>query len=170
MVAKKEKTTKAEPKEGERKSSRTPKTVERLTVTPTIVKKTPKKAATGAKKTSTPKKAKASGKKGSKKAKGGPKRATTAFILFSKDHRAKVVKANPEAAFGEVGKLLGEAWSNATAADKKKYEALAAKDKARYEKEKAEVCVCLWTCLDFCNSTIFPPSLSHSCISQLASK
>jgi len=143
MVAKKEKSAKGEPKEGERKSGRTPKTVERLTVTPTIAK-SPKKSASKKSGSTTPKKtkstgAKKSGTKGKKdKKEKGPKRPATAYLLFSMDHRAKVAKANPEATFGEMGKLLGDAWKSATGADKKKYEALAAKDKSRYDKEKAE--------------------------------
>jgi hypothetical protein len=39
--------------------------------------------------------------------------------------------------FGEVGKLMGAAWKALDADGKKKYEDLAAKDKARYEAEKA---------------------------------
>jgi HMG (high mobility group) box len=133
MVAKKEK---AEPKEGERKSSRVTKAVERLTVTPVAEKK---KAIT--KKTSTPKKTKTT--KGTKKSKkDGPKRALSAFMYFSKENRSKIQKENPDAGFGELGKLLGEAWSEATASEKKKYNALAEKDKARYEKEKKAL-VCL---------------------------
>eukprot|EP00026_Physarum_polycephalum_P017666 Phypoly_transcript_18969.p1 GENE.Phypoly_transcript_18969~~Phypoly_transcript_18969.p1 ORF type:complete len:192 (+),score=47.18 Phypoly_transcript_18969:3-578(+) len=135
MVAKKEK---KEAVEGERKSSRTSKQVERLSVSPpTILKKKATKKSTTASKTKSPKKAGA--KKGTKKAKGekGPKRPASAYLLFANENRAKVKKANPDATFGELGKLLGEAWSNATAADKKKFTALADKDKARYEKEKA---------------------------------
>jgi hypothetical protein len=143
MVAKKEKKDVAE---GERKSSRTPKQVERLSVSPpTILKKkaVTKKSTTAASKTKSPKKAGA--KKGTKKAKGekkGPNRPTSAYIYFTKENRAKVKKANPDASFGDIGKLLGEAWNNATAADKKKFTAMADKDKVRFEKEKAAVCVC----------------------------
>ena len=38
---------------------------------------------------------------------------------------------------GEYGKLIGAQWRELTDADKKPYEKEAAKDKARYEKEKA---------------------------------
>lgn len=134
-AAKKEKVTK-EVKEGERKSSRTSKVPERLTAAqlpPTILKKKPATKKTPA----SPTKAKATKGKATKKAKKeGPKKAATAFILFSKDNRAKIQKANPDASFGDIGKLMGEAWADATAADKKKYTALAEKDKVRYEKEK----------------------------------
>ena len=32
---------------------------------------------------------------------------------FCKKERASIVKANPKATFGEVGKLLGAAWAKA---------------------------------------------------------
>lgn len=133
MVAKKEV---KETKEGERKSSRTPKVVERLSVSPPTILK--KKAAT--KKTAEPKTTKTTKTKGSKKAKKeGPKRPTSAYFFYMRDNRDRIKKENPDATFGEIGKLLGEAWGDATAAEKKKYNALAEKDKARYEKEKAAV-------------------------------
>lgn len=141
MVAKKEKTPK-EAKDGERKSTRTPKQVERLTVSPpTILKKKTSTKKTTATKTKTTK-TKGAKKGGKKTKKDGPKRPASAYLLFANDNRAKVKKANPDATFGELGKLLGEAWTNATSADKKKYTALAEKDRARYEKEKAAA-VCL---------------------------
>ena len=126
-----------EPKDGERKSSRTPKQVERLTVSPPTVLK---KVATTTKKAAPTKATKTKGVKGTKKAKkDGPKRPSSAYLLFANDNRPKVKKANPDATFGDLGKLLGEAWNNVNAADKKKYNALAEKDKARYEREKAAV-------------------------------
>jgi len=121
----------------------------------------------------TPTKSKAGAKKktGAKKAKKeGPKRPTSAYILYSKDHRDKVKKANPEATFAELAKLVAEAWSNAPAADKKKYDALAAKDKARYEKEKAAVAVCRvcdWMLVVSAFAFLAPrsctPHLAHLC-------
>lgn len=39
-----------------------------------------------------------------------PKRAPSAFIIFSNEHRESVKKANPDATFGGIGKLLGDAW------------------------------------------------------------
>jgi len=134
MVAKKEKVAK-EPKEGERKSTRTPKEVKRLSISPAPVpKKATKKAAPAKTKVATKTKA----VKGAKKTKkDGPKRPASAYLLFANDNRAKVKKANPDATFADLGRLLGEAWTNATASEKKKFTALAEKDKARYEKEKA---------------------------------
>ena len=52
-------------------------------------------------------------------------------------NRAKIVAANPEATFGEVGKLVGAAWKECSDKDKKPYAAQAEKDKARAAKDKA---------------------------------
>ena len=51
------------------------------------------------------------GKK-SKKDPNAPKRPLSAFMYFSKDQRPAVKAANPDATFGELGKLLAEKWSN----------------------------------------------------------
>lgn len=86
-----------------------------------------KKAAGGAK----------GAKKGTKKAKkekdpNAPKRPLTAFMFFSKDVRATVKAENPNMTFGELGTAIAAKWAKATPAEKKKYEAQAAKDKTRY--------------------------------------
>lgn len=56
----------------------------------------------------------------------GGKKALTGFMLFSKEHRAKVKEENPDITFGGVGKKLGEMWR-----------ALSEKEKAAYKTEKA---------------------------------
>jgi len=56
-----------------------------------------------------------------KKAPGEPKRSLTAFMLFSQAKRAKVKSDNPEASFGEMGKLLGELWKKAKPDEKKNF-------------------------------------------------
>jgi HMG (high mobility group) box len=56
----------------------------------------------------------------------GGKKALTGFMLFSKEHRAKVKEENPDITFGGVGKKLGEMWR-----------ALSDKEKAAYKTEKA---------------------------------
>lgn len=40
----------------------------------------------------------------------GSKKPLTGFMLFSKEHRAKIKEDNPEISFGGVGKKLGEMW------------------------------------------------------------
>merc|ERR1711973_617593 len=68
-----------------------------------------------------------------KKDPNAPKRALSAFMFFAKEERPKVLKDNPSFSVPEVGKELGARWGKL--ADKKKFEALAAKDKSRYEAE-----------------------------------
>lgn len=64
-----------------------------------------------------------------------PKRALSAFFWFCSDERPKVREELGDASVGEVAKELGRRWGDVTDELKSKYEALAAKDKARYEKE-----------------------------------
>jgi len=55
----------------------------------------------------------------------------SAFFCFCNDERPKVKAAHPNYTVGEIAKELGRRWE--TCSNKSKYEALAAKDKARYE-------------------------------------
>ncbi|CAG0883990.1 unnamed protein product, partial [Darwinula stevensoni] len=64
-----------------------------------------------------------------------PKRALSAFFWFCADERPKVRALNPDYAVGDVAKELGKRWADATPEVKSKYEAMAAKDKGRYERE-----------------------------------
>lgn len=75
-------------------------------------------------------------KKSKKKDPDAPKRGISGFMFFSNAKRAEVKENNPGIAFGEVGKKLGEMWKGLSADEKVPFEKLAAKDKARYEKEK----------------------------------
>ncbi|KAI6042399.1 high mobility group box domain-containing protein [Pisolithus marmoratus] len=85
-------------------------------------------------------KGEAKGAKGSKsKAKGGPKRALSAYMFFSQDWRERIKTENPDAGFGEVGKLLGAKWKELSEDERKPYIEMAAKDKARAEEEKASM-------------------------------
>merc|ERR1712226_1357278 len=68
-----------------------------------------------------------------KKDPNAPKRGLSAFMFFGKEERPKVMKDHPNFTVPEVGKELGARWAKVT--NKKKYEDLAAKDKARYEAE-----------------------------------
>lgn len=63
-----------------------------------------------------------------------PKRSLSAFFWFCNDERSKVKQTMPDSTVGEVAKELGRRWNECTEDQKAKYEALAAKDKARYEK------------------------------------
>jgi len=66
-----------------------------------------------------------------------PKRALSAFFWFCHDERPKVRSANPKFTVGDVAKELGKKWGTTSSSAKAKYEAMAAKDKARYAKESA---------------------------------
>lgn len=65
----------------------------------------------------------------------------SAFFWFCQDERSKVKALNPELTVGEIAKELGKRWNEVTEDTKSKYEAMAAKDKARYEKVTKRVCV-----------------------------
>jgi len=64
-----------------------------------------------------------------------PKRSLSAFFWFCNDERPKVKGMNPEYGVGEIAKELGRLWSEADQEMKRKYEAMAERDKARYERE-----------------------------------
>ena len=100
-----------------------------------------KKAPAAAKKAAPKAKAKAAAKgkgKGKAAAADGPKRPTSAYIYFTTANRERLKAENPEVTkkLGDLAKLFGAEWKELTDAGKKQYNALAAKDKARYEKEK----------------------------------
>ncbi|ORZ05029.1 non-histone chromosomal protein 6 [Absidia repens] len=77
--------------------------------------------------------------KRSKKDANTPKRGLSAYMFFSQANRTQVKTDNPDATFGQIGKLLGKKWSEMSDADKKPYVEKAEKDKARYEAEKAKM-------------------------------
>lgn len=85
----------------------------------------------------------AAAKKTQTKASAGPKkggkRALSAYMFFSQDWRERIKSENPDAGFGEIGKLLGAKWKELDDDEKKPYVELAAKDKARAEEEKVRV-------------------------------
>jgi high mobility group protein B1 len=58
----------------------------------------------------------------------------SAFFWFCNDERPKVKAINPEYGVGDVAKELGKRWSDADPEVKSKYEAMAEKDKARYDR------------------------------------
>jgi len=66
-------------------------------------------------------------------------RFRSAFFWFCNDERSKVKALNPEFGVGDIAKELGRRWSDVDPELKSKYEAMAEKDKARYDR----VSVCL---------------------------
>ncbi|KAL1129865.1 hypothetical protein AAG570_012809 [Ranatra chinensis] len=63
-----------------------------------------------------------------------PKRSLSAFFWFCSDERGKVKEANPEYTVRDIAKELGRRWSDADPSIKSKYEEIADKDKARYDR------------------------------------
>lgn len=72
-----------------------------------------------------------------KKDPNAPKRALSAFFWFCNDERPAIREANPGCTVGDVAKELGRKWADVDEADKKRYGAMAEKDKERYAKEMA---------------------------------
>ena len=66
-----------------------------------------------------------------------PKRALSAYMFFVQDYRERIKEENPNASFGEVGKLLGAKWKEMSDAEKKPYEKQATEDKVRAADAKA---------------------------------
>jgi len=73
------------------------------------------------------------GGKKAKKDKNAPKRGLSAYMIFSNENRQKILAENPGIGFTDVARKAAEMWKAQT--DKTKWEALAKKDKERYERE-----------------------------------
>lgn len=95
-------------------------------------------------KSGSPKKAKQQkiekGGKKQKKEKSAIKRASSAYIFFSKDFRNKLKdecdkKGEVIPKVNEVAKLCGERWKQMTDEEKKPFQKLADLDKSRYQRE-----------------------------------
>eukprot|EP00566_Odontella_aurita_P018252 CAMPEP_0113537072 /NCGR_PEP_ID=MMETSP0015_2-20120614/6623_1 /TAXON_ID=2838 /ORGANISM="Odontella" /LENGTH=326 /DNA_ID=CAMNT_0000436527 /DNA_START=132 /DNA_END=1112 /DNA_ORIENTATION=+ /assembly_acc=CAM_ASM_000160 len=67
-----------------------------------------------------------------------PKRGQSSYMFFAKDARAKIKEENPDASFGETGKMVGQAWQKLSDGDKKQYADMALVDKERYKREMAD--------------------------------
>ena len=64
-----------------------------------------------------------------------PKRATSAFMFFSQAIRPTVMKENPGASFGDIGRIIGQKWKELSEADKQPYLEKERRDKERYESD-----------------------------------
>ncbi|CAB9528317.1 group protein B1 [Seminavis robusta] len=62
-----------------------------------------------------------------------PKRAMSAFFLYSQGNRSRVKEENPSASFGDVARTLAAQFKELPPGEKKKWEKKAAADKARYQ-------------------------------------
>jgi len=74
-------------------------------------------------------------KKKAKKDKKAPKNARSAYTYFGNEMRETMKAENSDMSFAEVNKMLGERWKQLSAAEKQKFEDMAAADKKRYEKD-----------------------------------
>jgi len=64
-----------------------------------------------------------------------PKRPLSAFFSFSQSKRQGIQQAHPEWKVGDVAKELGRLWKDMDQSEKKQYEDMSTRDKARYETE-----------------------------------
>eukprot|EP00429_Kryptoperidinium_foliaceum_P084255 CAMPEP_0176232706 /NCGR_PEP_ID=MMETSP0121_2-20121125/25446_1 /TAXON_ID=160619 /ORGANISM="Kryptoperidinium foliaceum, Strain CCMP 1326" /LENGTH=196 /DNA_ID=CAMNT_0017572075 /DNA_START=31 /DNA_END=621 /DNA_ORIENTATION=+ len=64
-----------------------------------------------------------------------PKRAMSAFFLYSQANRSQVKTDNPEASFGDVARILSAQYKALSDKDMKKWTKKAESDKLRYQEE-----------------------------------
>jgi hypothetical protein len=77
------------------------------------------------------------GKKPKKTRKPGPKKASSSYLFFCKEQRSKTKVSHPEMDAKDITRKLRRMWKeDMTDKKKKKFEKLAAQDKARYDEEK----------------------------------
>jgi len=68
----------------------------------------------------------------------GPKRPLSAYMFFAQENRASIASDNPDAGFGELGKLVGQKWGELSTSDKAPYAKKNKEDKERYAQELAD--------------------------------
>eukprot|EP00009_Paramoeba_aestuarina_P009987 CAMPEP_0201541654 /NCGR_PEP_ID=MMETSP0161_2-20130828/71590_1 /ASSEMBLY_ACC=CAM_ASM_000251 /TAXON_ID=180227 /ORGANISM="Neoparamoeba aestuarina, Strain SoJaBio B1-5/56/2" /LENGTH=330 /DNA_ID=CAMNT_0047949203 /DNA_START=37 /DNA_END=1029 /DNA_ORIENTATION=- len=64
-----------------------------------------------------------------------PKRAMSAFMFYSRDHRARIQEENQGVTFGEIGRILGAKWKELPDEEREKYIKKANEDRERYHRE-----------------------------------
>lgn len=64
-----------------------------------------------------------------------PKRNKSSYLLFCEERREHIKKNNPNITATQIIRVLGADWKTVSASDKTRFEALALKDKARFETE-----------------------------------
>mmetsp|Transcript_2998 Transcript_2998/g.4378 ORF Transcript_2998/g.4378 Transcript_2998/m.4378 type:complete len:121 (+) Transcript_2998:160-522(+) len=80
----------------------------------------------------------AGGRKKKKKDPNAPKRNMTAFFLFSNHIRPLVKEESPQAKFGDIAKLISVRYKALSEKERAKWDAKAAADKERYQRDMAE--------------------------------
>lgn len=76
-------------------------------------------------------------KKKKKKDPNAPKRNMSAYFLYSQHIRPTIREQNPDAAFGDIAKLISKAFKELSESERKRFDDLAVADKERYQKEMA---------------------------------
>lgn len=67
------------------------------------------------------------------------KKPRTAYSFFTQDKRQAMSEANPDVSFGDLSKLVAQAWKDLSDGQRAKYKKREEKDKDRYNTEKAAV-------------------------------
>jgi hypothetical protein len=67
------------------------------------------------------------------------KKPRTAFSFYTQEHRPVVQKANPNANFGELSRLVSADWKKLSDSEMAKYKAMESADKSRYQGERETV-------------------------------
>lgn len=76
-----------------------------------------------------------SGKRRRRKDPNAPKQPLTAYVIFSNEVRDQVINENPDANFGEIGKIIGAKWRALLPEDRKPYEEKANIERERYNRD-----------------------------------
>ena len=64
-----------------------------------------------------------------------PRGAMSAFMFYSKDHRARIQDENQGVSFGDIGRILGQKWKELPDEEREKYTKKALEDRERYHRE-----------------------------------
>jgi len=83
-----------------------------------------------------------------------PKKGLSPFMIFNKENREKIKISNPDATFGDIGKLIGTAWKALNEKQKAVYTQKAEADKERYLTESAA-----YTVTDVPTETVAPTAV-----------
>lgn len=67
-----------------------------------------------------------------------PKKGLSSYMFFFKENRERIKSENPDAEFGEIGKLIGAEWKALEQTEKAVYEKKSQQDKKRYENDMTE--------------------------------
>lgn len=76
-------------------------------------------------------------RKKAKKDPNQPKRNMSAYFLYSIEARPQVKATNPDASFGDIARIISDQFKNLSDKERKHWDAKAAADKERYEREMA---------------------------------